>query len=99
MEITQPINKKALQVAIISLLIGTFILGLYLITKSESFLIGGVFYVFIALVLNVITLIELLTNAIIHYQYYKENLTTILIFLINIPIAVGYVFLVINNSI
>lgn len=99
MEITQPINKKALQVAIISLLIGTFILGLYLITKSESFLIGGVFYVFIALVLNVITLIELLTNAIIHYRYYKENLTTILIFLINIPIAVGYVFLVINNSI
>ncbi|MEB3346808.1 hypothetical protein U6A24_15120 [Aquimarina gracilis] len=98
MEIRQNINKKALQVATLSFLIGTFILTIYLISGSESFLIAGVFYAFIALVLNSILFIELIANAIINYQYSKENLITILFFLINIPIALGYFFLVMNTS-
>ncbi|MEW7291097.1 hypothetical protein [Aquimarina sp. 2304DJ70-9] len=97
MEIRQTINRKALMVAIISFLLGTSILLLYLISGSEAFLVGGLFYVLIALVLNTITLIGLLTNAIINYQYYKENLITILLFTINIPIAIAYLFLVMNN--
>lgn len=99
MEIRQEINKKGLTVAIISFLIGTLILLLYLLTTSEALLVGGLFYVLIALALNTITLIGLIINAIINYQYYKENLTTILLFLFNIPIAIGYVFLIMNNPI
>ncbi len=98
MEITQNINKKALKVAIVSFLLGSFILAFYLISASESFLIAGVFFAFIALVLNTITFIELITNAIINYQHYRENITTILFFLINIPVAVGYFILATNNS-
>lgn len=97
MEIRQNINRKALAVATISFLLGTLILLLYLITASDAFLVGGLFYVLIALVLNGITLIGLLANAIVHYQYYRENLTTILLFLVNIPIAIGYVMLIMQN--
>lgn len=97
MEIRQDINRKGLAVATICFLLGTIILLLYIITASEAFLVGGFLYVLIAVVLNTITLIGLLTNAIINYHYYKENLITILLFLINIPIAMGYVFLIMNN--
>ncbi len=97
MKINQPINKKALMVATVSFLLGTSILLLYLIFGSETFLVGGLFYALVALTLNTITLIGLFTNAIINYQHYKENLATILLFLTNIPIAIGYVFLVVNN--
>ncbi|MBQ0736067.1 hypothetical protein [Aquimarina celericrescens] len=97
MQITQSTNKKALQVATITFLLGTIILMLYLISESAPFLIAGVFYVFIALVLNTIMLIELLINAIINHRYYKENLITILCFLINIPFAIGYFFLVTHH--
>ncbi|MBQ4822209.1 hypothetical protein [Aquimarina sp. MMG016] len=97
MEIRQTINKKALILATISFLLGTLILLLYLVFGSEAFLVGGLFYVLIALVINGITFIGIIANAIINYQYYKENLTTILLFSINIPVAIGYVFLVMNN--
>ncbi|GAA4279257.1 hypothetical protein [Aquimarina mytili] len=97
MQIRQTINKKALTLATISLLLGTFILLLYLTFESEAFLVGGVFYVLVTLVINAITLIGLFANAIINHQYYKENITTILLFLINIPIAMGYLMIVINN--
>ena len=96
MEIKQNINRKGLAVAIFSFLLGTLILLLYLITSAEALLVGGLFYVMIAFVLNSITLIGLIGNAIINRQYYKENLTTILIFLVNIPIAIGYVMLIMH---
>ena len=84
-------------VATISFLLGTMILLLYLISGSEAFLIGGLFYVLIAVVLNTITLISISINAIINYHHYKENLITILLFLLNIPIALGYMTIVIKN--
>jgi len=97
MKIIQNTNKRALKVASISFLLGSAILTLYLVSKSEPFLIGGIFYVTIALALNTITLIDLIINSIINYQYYQENLITILVFLANIPIALGYILLVINT--
>ncbi len=96
MQITQSTNKKALQVATITFLLGTIILTLYLISESASFLIAGVFYVCVALVLNTMVFIELLANTIINYQYYKENLITTLCFLLNVPVAIGYFFLVMH---
>lgn len=97
MEIKQNINRKALVIATISFLLGTLILLLYIVTASDAFLVGGLFYVLIAVVLNGITLIGLVANAIINYQYYRENLATILLFLINVPIAIGYVMLIMQN--
>jgi len=97
MKIIQSINKNALIIATFSFLLGTILLLLHLVTTGEQILIVGLFYVLIAIVLNSITFIGLVANALINYQYYKENLTTISIFLLNIPIAFGYFLLVTNN--
>lgn len=97
MQIHQSINRKALSIAVTSFILGTIILSLYLTTGSEAFLIGGLFYVLVALAINTITLVGIVANAIINFHCYKENLTTILLFLINIPVALGYVTLIIKN--
>ncbi|MDH7444997.1 hypothetical protein [Aquimarina sp. 2201CG14-23] len=97
MKIIQSINKNALIIATISFLIGTILLLLQLIIGWEQLIFIGIFYVLIASALNGITFIGLLANTIINYHYYKENLVTISICLLNIPIAIGYISLVINN--
>ena len=98
MRIAQPINKNALIVATLSFLLGTILLLLFLITQSNIILDIGLLYVIIAFVLNAITLVGLLVNLILNHQYYKENLFTILLFLLNIPITILYVMLVVYNS-
>ncbi|WP_024768951.1 hypothetical protein [Aquimarina macrocephali] len=97
MKIIQPINKSALIVATISFLLGTLLLLFFLISQSSIVLDIGLFYVIIASVLNVIVFVGLITNAIINYQYYKENLTTIILVILNIPITIGYIIIVANN--
>jgi len=97
MKIKQSINKKALMIATFSFLIGTVILLAYLIYPLGQTIIVGIFYILIALVLNGITLLGLIANSIINSQYNKENLQTILVFLLNIPIAFGYLSIVILN--
>ncbi len=97
MQITQSTNRNALMVATFSFLLGTILLLVHLIIPWEQIIIIGLFYVLVASVFNGITFIGLLANAIINYQYYRENLMTIVVFLLNIPIALGYFFIVINN--
>ncbi len=97
MRIIQPINKKALAIATISFLLGTILLLFYLISQSNIVADIGFFYVIIATVLNSITFIGLITNSLINYQYYRENLTTILLVILNIPITLGYITVAINN--
>ncbi|WP_160112144.1 hypothetical protein [Aquimarina sp. AU58] len=97
MKIIQPINKNALIIATISFLLGTLLLLFFLISQSNIVLDIGLFYVIIASVLNVIVFVGIITNAIINYQYYKENLTTIILVVLNIPITIGYIIIVMNN--
>ncbi|MBW1294931.1 hypothetical protein [Aquimarina litoralis] len=97
MQITQSINRNALMIATLSFLLGTIILLMHMIIPWDQILIIGLLYVVIAIVLNGITLIGLLANSIINYHCSKENLTTIGIFLLNIPIAIGYFLIVANN--
>lgn len=97
MKIIQPVNKNALIIATISFLLGTILLLFFLISQSNILLDIGLFYVIIASTLNAIIFIGLITNAIINYQYYKENLTTIILVVLNIPITIGYIIIVINT--
>jgi hypothetical protein len=97
MRIIQPINKNAFIIATISFLLGTILLLFFLISQSNIVLDIGLFYVIIASVLNVIVFVGIITNAIINYQYYKENLTTIILVILNIPITIGYIIIVMNN--
>ncbi|WP_299442302.1 hypothetical protein [uncultured Aquimarina sp.] len=97
MKIIQSVNRNALMIATFSFLLGTILFLIHLITAWEKIIIIGLFYVLIAVILNGITFIGLLANTIVNYHYYKENLTTVLIFSLNIPIAIGYFLIVINN--
>jgi len=97
MRIIQSVNRNALMIATFSFLLGTIIFLIHLITAWEKIIVIGLFYVLIAFILNAITFIGLLANTIVNYHYYKENLKTISIFLLNIPIAIGYFLIVVNN--
>ena len=97
MQITQSINRNALMIATCSFLLGTIILLMHIIIPWDQIIVIGLFYVIIAIVLNGITLIGLIANSIINYHNSKENLTTIGIFLLNIPITIGYFLIVANN--
>ncbi|MCK8523892.1 hypothetical protein M0D21_20110 [Aquimarina sp. D1M17] len=94
MKISQKINKNALLTASISFLSGTLLLLFFLISQSGYIVKIGILYVLIAFVFNSITLVGLLANSIINYHHYRENLLTISLFLLNIPITIGYILLV-----
>jgi len=94
MNIQQSHNQKALMLAVISFLIGTILLLIYLISGWEALLIGGFLYVLIAVAVNGLAFIGLLIYAVTDCRNYKENLITLLLFLINIPIAGSYIALV-----
>ena len=97
MKITQTINKDALIIATCSFLIGTILLLSQLILRRDQIVTLGIFYVLIAIVLNGITLLGLLVNSVVNRHYRKENLSTIGLFLLNIPIACGYLCMIINT--
>jgi len=97
MKIIQPINKNALIIAALSFLIGTIILLSHLITGWKNLVVFGFFFVVVATVLNGITLLGVLANMIVNYHYYKENLITISLIILNIPIAGSYIFIAFNN--
>lgn len=84
------INYIAILLAIGSFCIGTMLLLLFKITQAEILMILGYFYIFLAAFINMLMLLSLVINAIIHFSDYKENLLTILGVLANIPITILY---------
>lgn len=99
MNIKLATNRNALITATVSFILGTVLLILFLTTKSSILLETGLFYVAIASIVNGITLLILIINAIRNQHYFQENLFTILIFLLNIPITIGYFYIVANTII
>ncbi len=97
MKITQSMNRNALLIAATSFGIGTSLFATYFITGWKHLIVIGTYYVLIAFTLNVITFIGLLVNSIITTHLYKENMITMLFLLANLPIALVYTLLVINN--
>ncbi len=96
MRILQPVNKNALFIATISFLVGTILLISYVMIDWDTLIPIGIFYVLIAFTLNIITLVAVIANSLINYHLYKENVLTVVLFLINIPVAIGYFLIVIN---
>lgn len=90
MKITQPINKIAITIAIVSFLIGTSLLLLYKIFGWSNLPFIGMSYIRIAFVVNTIFLAFLVINALFFSKTTKENLITIFLFLLNIPITLLY---------
>ncbi|GAA4108127.1 hypothetical protein GCM10022393_03920 [Aquimarina addita] len=94
MKITQNINKTSLMIACLSFLLGTALFIIHLVEPSYRLLEIGLFYTLIALVLNSITLIELIGHAIINPHHSNENLITIGVLLLNIPVTLTYLMFI-----
>lgn len=85
-------------VASISFIIDTLLLVLFLFFKQEeSFIMLGFYYVIGAFIINSFVLLGLLTRLILNSENRLELLKAIGIILINLPVAIGYFFIVINT--
>jgi len=96
MIIEQRINKNAINLAIVSFLIGTVLLISYIVTNHSALALFGFFYVLIMTVLNTIAFIGLLGNCLLKPEYGTENMKSILILLANIPITLIYTYIVLR---
>jgi uncharacterized membrane protein len=80
-------NSVGLKVAICSFVIGVSILFLYLITGIEIFMMFGFWYLFLAVIFNIITLFYLIIDGFFDRANAIVNAYTALVILLNIPIA------------
>lgn len=85
-------------VAGISFIFGTLILVLFLFfKKEESLIMIGIYYVIGAIIINTFIFLGLLFRLIINSENRLDLLKSIGIISINLPIAIGYFFIVINT--
>jgi len=80
-------NSNGIKIAIGSLIIGVLFLLLFIITSNDFFAIAGYLYLFIAAVINIITLIYLAFDSFFNRENLFINLRTALVILLNIPLA------------
>ena len=89
---TIQMNRVGRMVALGSFAIGTFILLLYLLSKKESLMIIGFYYVLLAGVVNSLVFL-LVVFSLFKAKNKKRVLATLGIMLINIPFSTAYFFL------
>jgi hypothetical protein len=85
------------QLAIISYVIGTIIFLSYIFSNNSKLIDVGLFYIGIALIINFIMLIWLIYLLITQKNHREYFVIKILILLANIPIAIFYFYLIIQN--
>lgn len=83
-------------VALLSFLIGSILLILYIYFKSQQLITIGIYYIIIAFWINIILLVVLIIASIINSFHRKNLLKTCGIVLLNIPIAILYFYLLIQ---
>ena len=84
-------------VAALSFIIGTILLSLYLYLNHSEYILGfGFYFIIVAIIINsLLLLILLLTSAL--YQNYRFTLLKVFgIILLNIPVAIGYLYIVLS---
>lgn len=81
------INYIAAQVGITSLITGIICLLLFKNNGDTGFVAIGHFLVILAGLVDTILLFPLIINAVRRFKDYKENLTAMLLLLLNIPMA------------
>lgn len=88
-----PLNISKI-IAGISFVLGTLLLVLFLFFKSKLIVGLGIYYVITALVINTLFFIGLLARFIVDSGNRLEILKSIGLILMNLPIAIGYLFIV-----
>jgi len=85
--------------ALVSFTIGTILVILFAMNKAQdSLIIIGFYYIFIAVMLNSILLFCVFISVLYFSQHRQELLAHCGLVLLNIPVALGYFFLVLNLS-
>ena len=84
--------------AALSFIIGTVLLSLFFYFRESEFIIqAGLIFTFSALIINSLLFLMIIISAGFNNKYRTELLKISGIMLINIPIAIGYLFLVIHT--
>lgn len=91
-----PTNRFAQWNALACFIIGTISLLSYIIFKNDHLIDIGIIYLYSAVIWNVIVLILVIIMAIKIKTALMETVKTIAIMLLNIPIAIGYFFIVLE---
>ncbi len=83
--------------AIISFSIGTLIFFFYLTNKADKTILTGLYYTFIATLINMILFIFNILCSLFSSKYWKNYLINSGVLLINAPIALFYFYVVIEE--
>ena len=83
--------------AAISFIVGTILFGFQMITnENNNLLIIGFFYVIIAFIVNLVILLIMVILSFVYRNHQSDILKYASIQLINIPIAIAYIFILFN---
>lgn len=93
-EIQKVMNKSAKILALISFLLGTFLLVTYYLTMSAEFALFSYFLIGGIVVINLVVLIILMSKLLNRNSEKEGILRTIGIMLLNIPVALFYFYVV-----
>lgn len=89
------INKIGISIAIWSFLIGTLLFCVFYVSCSASVIFAGYIFTIVALIINLGVLSVLILKSIIEKENRRGYLKTSVIILINIPVAIIYLYFVI----
>lgn len=84
---THKINRFALKLAAFSACFGILLVILHLIFKSNDIIEIGMFHLYPTVIIHLIVLLLVIISAFNNSKDYKEHLGTIVLILLNIPLA------------
>lgn len=84
-------------IAIISFVLGTcLLLSFFLFPKNDALTVDGLYYVGYATLINAVLFLVLIIMAFVYWDYRVPIFKTCGVLLLNIPVAIGYFFIVMN---
>lgn len=84
-------NRIAVRLAITSFVVGTLFMLISLMLTNEVLLTFGITLLVLYVPITIITLFILLGNALINFKDIQEHIMTLIIVLMNIPVALLYI--------
>lgn len=77
----------------LSFILGNICLFGFILTKNESFVVAGFYLLYVASAVNIIVVAGLLIYGMFYKLHFKDCIKSILIMLLNIPIAFLYAWI------
>ena len=84
-------NRVAVRIASLSFLIGTVLMLTALMSDNELIITFGIVFLVLYILQTIIILFILLVNTMAHFRDIHEHVMTLIIVLMNFPIAVLYI--------